>query len=71
MVRQKSLWINGYASGLQKDTWRSVEFMGGVELGQLLQTGILKFKLRYRFTVFLMLYAMERVFSMGKDLTLK
>ena len=66
MVRQKSLWINGYAWGLQKDTWRSVEFMSGGELGQLLQAGILNSKLRYRFTFVLMLYAMDRVFFDGK-----
>ena len=40
--------------------------MSSGELGQLLQTGILNSKLRYRFTVFLMLYAMEGVFFDGK-----
>ena len=40
--------------------------MSGGELDPLLQTGILNSKLRYRFTVFLMLYAMERVFFDGK-----
>ena len=66
MVRQKSLWVNGYASGLQKDTWRSVEFISGADLGQLLHTGVLNSKLRYRFTVFLMLYPMDRAFFDGK-----
>ena len=43
-----------------------MEFISGGELGQLLHTGVLNSKLRYRFTVFLMLYAMERVFFDGK-----